>query len=74
MGHAADKYISELLLFKINVLCYLCNCVRKKKIICASEEATKPCGFIFLMVYCLILKKLFKILKFSYYPSNDSDL
>ena len=56
MGHAPDKFFSELLLFKINVLCYSCNCVRKKKIISASEEATKASGFIFLMIYCLILK------------------
>ena len=64
MGHAWDKYISELLLFKINVLCYSCNCVRKKKIISASEEATKASGFIFLMIYCLILKKHLKIWNF----------
>ena len=73
MGHTTDKCISELLLFKIDVLCYSCNCVREKKIISASEEATKASEFIFLMIYCLILKKFLKILKISYYPSNGSD-
>lgn len=41
-------------LINVSILSYSCNCVRRKKNISASEEATRAFGFIHLMIYCLL--------------------
>ena len=37
-------------LINVSILDYSCNCIRRKKIISASEEATRAFGFIHLMI------------------------